>query len=183
VSSHAHEKIPGRTSISFSNTFLKQAKKMATHMFEEPDDATPRPTASNPSSHKATRDHHAGNANHHVNNDVIYATSQIPSMTLEHLLLESEQCKTTLDIRDAYFLDTANDDADSDTSNNDEDMDMTTTIMSANSYDLAYDEYDGMLPTRNDNWIVVHITIFSQNNFQQLHIQQFANEYGFKGYI
>jgi hypothetical protein len=155
-------------------------------MFREPDIANPRPMASISNRHKETSDHHADNAHHHVKYDFIYATSQISLTTLEHLLSESKQCKTTLDIHNAYFnayfSDTTNDDADSDTSNNDEDMNTTTTIMSANSYDSADDEYDVMLP-RNEDWIAVCITIFSPNNFQQLHIQQFAYKLGFKGYI
>jgi hypothetical protein len=58
--------------------------------------------------------------------------------------------------------------------------------MSANSYDSADDEYDVMSP-RNEDWIAVCKTIFSPNNFQQLHIRQFAypgmNLLGFEGYI
>jgi hypothetical protein len=61
-------------------------------------------------------------------------------------------------------------------------MNMTTTVMLANSYDSADDEYN-MTSPRNQDWIAVRITIFSLNNFQQLHIQQFTYRLRFKGYI
>jgi hypothetical protein len=148
-------------------------KQMVTHMVTKPDDINPGQTASNSGSHMATSDHHAKNTHYQVENDSINAASHKPSMALAHLLLGSKiQTRHMLNTRDAYintyFTDTANHDpdliADSDTYNGYEDteeMDTTTTIMSANSYDLADDEYNKTL-LQNKDWIAVHINFFAQ---------------------
>jgi hypothetical protein len=142
-------------------------------MLSEPADANQGLTVSKFSSHEDKSDQRADNTNHHIKCAAIYAASPLPPTVHEQLLSATDLCPTTLDIHDAYYVETLNDDVDPDfleTSTAHDDADTIITAMLVNSYELTDEDYQEMLHERDDEWIAIRITFLDTDKFRQQQI-------------